>query len=83
MTDGKESGGNMRAETSSKSEPKRPKVKLIGEDGNVFNLMAIARKALIKAGQESQAKEMVEKIQTEARDYYDALGIIQQYVDAY
>ena len=32
------------------SEIKKPKVKLIGEDGNVFNLMGLCVKALRKAG---------------------------------
>jgi hypothetical protein len=40
----------------------KPKVKLIGENGNIFNLMAICSNALNKAGKQELAKEMTEKI---------------------
>lgn len=59
----------------------KPAVKLIGEDGNIFNLMAIAQRALEKAGLHSQAEEMCSRIRTEAEDYDHALCIIAEYVD--
>lgn len=56
------------------------KVKLIGEDGNIFNLVGIARKALMRNGQEESALNMTEEVY--ASDSYDeALRVIGKYVD--
>jgi len=57
----------------------KPKAKLKGENGNVFNLMAICRKALTKAGLYEQAQEMIDKITTTAHSYDVALNIMGQY----
>jgi hypothetical protein len=69
-----------------KSNPNRckckPEVKLVGENGNVFNLMAICQKALRRAGMHDEAKEMVDKI-THCDSYDKALSIMMEYVDAY
>lgn len=60
----------------------KPKCKLIGEDGNIFNLMGIASKALKRAGHPNLAEEMVHRItQGEAKDYSMALAIISEYVE--
>jgi hypothetical protein len=59
---------------------KKPKAKLIGENGNIFNLMGIATRALKNAGQPEKAKEMQEKIFT-ADCYEESLRIIREYVD--
>lgn len=56
----------------------KPKCKLIGENGNIFNLMALARKAM---DDKVQAKEMCDKIMKEVKDYEEALMIIAQYVE--
>jgi hypothetical protein len=61
----------------------KPKVKLVGEDGNVFNLIGIAQRALRENDQGKEAKELFDRIQQEAQDYNQALGIIQEYVEAY
>ena len=58
----------------------KPKCKLIGEDGNIFNLMGIASGTLKKAGLKEQAEEMIERIQNSG-SYYEALGIIMEYLD--
>ena len=65
------------------TENKKPKCKLVGENGNVFNLMAIASRTLKRYRLADQAKEMVRRIQQEAKSYDEALVIIQEYVDAY
>jgi hypothetical protein len=39
----------------------KPKCKLIGEDGNVFNLMGIAYKTLKRANLKEEADEMIKK----------------------
>lgn len=36
----------------------KPKVKLVGQDGNIFNILGIASRALKKAGYTDEAKEM-------------------------
>ena len=58
----------------------KPRCKLIGEDGNIFNLMSIASKTLKEASMEEQAKEMVEKIYN-SKSYIEALAIISEYVE--
>lgn len=60
---------------------KKPRAKLIGEDGNVFNLIAISKRALIKEGMRQEAEEMANKITTEAKSYGEALRILRDYVE--
>jgi len=57
---------------------KKPIVKLIGQDSNIFNLMGIASKALKKANLSKQAEEMTNKIMNSS-SYYEALNIIREY----
>jgi hypothetical protein len=59
----------------------KPECNLIGADGNIFNLMSIARKTLLKENLVNEAKEMVERIPKEAEDYNHALRIIMEYVE--
>ena len=60
-------------------EKTKPRCKLIGEDGNIFNLVGIASKALKKAGMAVEAKEMSEKVFS-AKSYSESLNIIGEYV---
>lgn len=69
----------VEAEEMPKSN--KPACKLIGEDGNIFNLMGLAARALREAGMSDAAKQMPKKIYSEAKDYYDALRIISEYVE--
>jgi hypothetical protein len=57
----------------------KPKCQLIGRDGNIFNLMGIASKALKETGQKEKADEMIKRI-TASKSYDEALGIIMEYV---
>lgn len=59
---------------------KKPKVKLVGQDGNVFNLLGICSRALSKAGMHEQAKEMKRKV-WESSSYDEALSIMMEYCD--
>ena len=63
----------------------KPKCKLVGEDGNIFNLIGIAIRTLKKNGQVMQANEMTRRITQdgEAKSYDEALAIIMEYVDVY
>ena len=62
---------------------KKPKAKLIGRDGNVFNLIAIASRALKRNGQHDKAAEMLQRITKTAKSYDEALIIIMEYVDVH
>ena len=59
----------------------KPDCELIGQDGNIFNLMGIAARTLRRNGMADQAKEMQERITKAAGSYYDALDIIGEYVN--
>ena len=59
---------------------KEPKCPLIGQDGNVFNLIGIASKTLKRNGMPDKAKEMCERI-TSSESYVEALSIIDEYVE--
>lgn len=58
----------------------KPNCKLIGEDGNIFNLMARASKTLRENGLSEDAAEMRERI-TSSGSYDEALCIIGEYVN--
>lgn len=58
----------------------KPACKLIGENGNVFNLAAQVTKALKKAGQEKEAKEFNTKL-WKCGDYDAALVLMSEYVE--
>lgn len=60
--------------------PEKPKCSLIGQNGNVFNLMGIASKTLKKNGMADEAKEMCSRI-TSSGSYDEALSIIDEYVE--
>lgn len=59
----------------------KPACKLVGEDGNIFNLVGLASRALKRAGQAEQAAEMSKKVFASG-SYDEALQTIMQYVDA-
>lgn len=59
---------------------KKPKVRLSGKNGNVFNLAAICSTALKKVGQADKAKEMQGRILS-AKSYEDALRIMAEYCE--
>jgi hypothetical protein len=63
-----------------KQQTEKPTVTLIGEDGNIFNLVGIASKALKKAGQPDKASEMATKV-FNSGSYDEALNIIGQYCE--
>ena len=62
------------------AEKKKPDCKLIGEDGNIFNLMGIASKTLRENGMAEQAVEMRDRI-CASGSYDEALCIIGDYVN--
>lgn len=58
----------------------KPIVKSIGEDGNIFNLLAVARKAMIKNGFRYKTDEMVQRV-LDSGSYTEALFIVMEYVE--
>jgi len=58
----------------------KPKAKVVGQDGNVFNLIGICAKALKKANQADKAEEMQGKI-FNCGSYDEALVIMAEYCD--
>jgi hypothetical protein len=60
----------------------KPKAKVIGKDGNVFNLIGICSNALKKANQHDRVKEMTEKV-FKSESYDEALVIMNDYCTLY
>ena len=58
----------------------RPKMKLVGEDGNIFAILGRASRLLRHSGQADKAEEMYERV-TSSHNYYEALNIISEYVE--
>ena len=62
----------------------KPQCKLIGENGNVFNLIGITKKTLRRAGLKGQMKRFdkeLSDITCNGGSYDDVLGLIQRYVE--
>ena len=73
--------GGFVSEKQQGIERPKPDCPLIGQDGNIFNLMGIASRTLQKNGLSEQATEMCSRIQETAGSYYEALNIIGEYVN--
>ena len=58
----------------------RPKMKLLGEDGNIFAIMGRASRLLKSSGQGDKAKEMRDRVMS-CDSYQKALNIISEYVE--
>ena len=62
------------------NRPKKPKMQLIGQDGNIFAIMGRASRLLKNAGQSDKAKEMCDRV-TASQSYSEALSIVSEYVE--
>ena len=58
----------------------RPKMKLIGQDGNIFAIMGRASRLLKSSGQGDKAKEMRDRVMS-CDSYQKALNIVSEYVE--
>ena len=58
----------------------RPKMKLLGEDGNIFAIMGRASRLLKSSGQGDKAKEMRDRVMS-CDSYQKALSIVSEYVE--
>lgn len=61
-------------------EKSKPVVKLIGEDGNVFNLIGVVRRKLVEVGMSKEAEEMVERA-SKCQSYDEVLRLFMEYVE--
>ena len=58
----------------------RPKMQLIGQDGNIFAIMGRASRLLKSCGQGDKAKEMRDRVMS-CDSYQKALSIVSEYVE--
>lgn len=61
-------------------ESKKPKCKLIGEDGNIFFILGKVSRTLKENEKADQAKECSSRVMA-SKSYDEALQIIMEYVD--
>jgi hypothetical protein len=59
---------------------RKPVARLVGEDGNVFHVIGVVRRALRNAGQAERAKEFVERA-SRAKSYDEVLAMLHDYVE--
>ena len=62
------------------NRPKKPKMQLIGQDGNIFAIMGRASRLLTDYGQADKAKEMRDRVMS-CDSYQKALNIVSEYVE--
>ena len=68
--------GNM-----SETEFVKPEAKVIGENGNVYNILAICSLALKRAGHRNKAEAMQYRVMRLSGSYEEALRIMEKYVE--
>ena len=68
------------ADQQKEQNRQKPNCPLIGQDGNIFNLMGIASRTLRENGMSEEAKQMQQEI-TQCESYSAALNVIGQYVN--
>lgn len=72
--------GGFITDEQIKAEKVKPDCALIGQDGNIFNLLGIASHILKQNGMADEAKEMCSRV-TSSGSYCEALNIIGEYVN--
>lgn len=63
-----------------KQAPQKPKMQLLGEDGNIFAILGEASRLLKGTGMAEQSDEMFRRVKG-CGDYYKALHIVSEYVE--
>ena len=58
----------------------KPVAQLLGQDSNAFNLIGIASRALEKAGQKKEAKELKSRV-FDCGSYGEVLTLIMEYCE--
>jgi hypothetical protein len=70
----------MAALEATDPAPRKPVAHLVGEDGNVFHVISVVRRALRNAGQTERASEFVERASC-AKSYDEVLAMVHDYVE--
>lgn len=65
---------------SAENKQEKPKCELIGQNGNIFNLVGIASQGMRHAGQGDKVKELQSRVM-KCGSYGEALDIIKEYVE--
>ena len=76
-------GGFVNEQSQEREKPdcrRIPNAPLIGQDGNIFNLMGIASRTLKDSGMKEEAAEMRQRVM-DSGSYDNALCIIVEYVN--
>ena len=60
----------------------KPKCRLVGQDGNVFNIIGLVKRALNDSGQPDKAKEFVNRAFS-AGSYDEVLNMAGEYVEIF
>lgn len=63
-----------------KTETKKPKAQVLGEDRNFFSLVGICRRALKREGLIAQSEEMSKRVFA-SKSYEEALQIMGEYCE--
>lgn len=63
-----------------KHPEKKPRCRMVGEDGNIYNLMGIASRAL--KGIPGAADEMIKRVKS-SHSYTEALAVFMDYLQVY
>ena len=69
-------GGFLQAEP----QPQKPRMGLVGQDGNIYAVLGRASMLLKEAGMQDKIDEMFQRCAASG-DYYKALNIISEYVE--
>ena len=72
--------GGFSAKRQSAEKAQKPDCPLIGQDGNIFNLLGIALRALRGGGHGELCKPLIEAV-TSSKSYEEALCRIAEYVE--
>jgi hypothetical protein len=80
VNDAGSNGGTDHASGPDRAKRKKPRCTLVGKDGNVFNVIAIVRRALLDAGEYDLASEFMQRA-TSAGSHDEVLRLCYEYVD--
>jgi hypothetical protein len=73
--------GRTAMDKEEKIESTRPTVTLVGENGNVYNIIALCKKAARKAGWSKERIDELTKRMMGSGNYDDVLGIVMDEFD--
>ena len=59
----------------------KPECKLIGKNGNIFNLIGVAQRCLKENNMKPEAEHLYNRVVNTAKSYEEALSIIGEYVE--